>query len=94
MYPLALFWPSVSPLQLGLRFPKSDRPGVSSEVFGQVEQVSGLLKNEDQRTRTVTCVHPSLQAVMEMDTAHPFFPPACWVCSAQRKRQLVPPRTD
>lgn len=55
MYPLALFWPSVSALQLGLRFPKSDRPGVSSEVFGQVEQVSGLLKSKDQRTRTVTC---------------------------------------
>lgn len=37
----------------------------------------------EQRAHTVTCVHSSWQAVVEMDTAHPFFPPACWVCSAQ-----------
>lgn len=48
----------------------------------------------EQRTHTVTCMHSSWQAVMEMDTAHPFFPPACWVCSAQGKRQLVPPRAE
>lgn len=45
MYPLALFWSSLSPLQPGVRFPKSDRPGLSSGVFGQVVQVSGLLKS-------------------------------------------------
>lgn len=46
MYPLALFSSLLSPLQPGLRFPKSDRPGLSSGVFGQVVQVSGLLKSE------------------------------------------------
>lgn len=46
MYPLSPFWSSLSPLQPDLRFPKSDRPGLSSGIFAQVVQVSGLLRSE------------------------------------------------